>query len=188
MRSRSIIRPLTLWATLSAATAACDKSSSSTPVTDAGAAPAVTSASASASASTASTTAPAGPTNWAGKYATAAGTFFDPRDAGDGKSLNWSGEDAGAGLGEGTMALSIDPKTNRVSGTGAGPLGDVTVIGLVADGRLTAKVLRKDPQDRGLTGTAVAQITGDKMDGEMKLSSSDAQILRAASFTLTKSP
>ena len=58
-----------------------------------------------------------------------------------------------------------------------GPLGPATLEGLSSDGKLTATVRRKDPTDRGFTGTLVGSIVGDHVEGSMSVSLGQASAL-----------
>ena len=58
--------------------------------------------------------------------------------------------------------------------------------GHLEGGTLTANVRRKDPADAGLTGTLIATVKGDKLDGEMKLAEANAAAVRGAKVTGTK--
>ncbi len=129
---------------------------------------------------TASAAASAG-SRWTGTYKSAAGTLYIPPDW---KSVRWSGADTQAGIGEGTMALDVDPATGRVAGTLEGPLGPASVDGVVSGGKLTASILRKDPSDRGFAGTLVGSVEPDRAAGTMNLSSAEANAIRAATFAL----
>jgi hypothetical protein len=124
---------------------------------------------------------------WTGTYRSAAGAIHVP-DGGEWSGFKWRGDDAGDGVGDGTMTLTVDGTTQRVEGTAAGAIGEVLLTGAAQGGQVTASVRRKDPADRGLTGTLVATQTADKVDGTMRLSFGDAHILREASFTLAKAP
>lgn len=133
-------------------------------------------------------TVPAKSVAWSGTYKASAHGFYMPRDApnaGDWKSITFQGEDAGDGVGEGNLDVQIDP-AGKVVGTIAGPVGPATVTGLVADGTLSAHVQRKDPSDRGLTGTMEGKAGPDKIDGTMHLSNADASLIRSATFSLAK--
>jgi hypothetical protein len=99
--------------------------------------------------------------------------------------VRWSGVDAAAGLGEGTMTLEIDAATGRVVGTVEGPLGPAIVDGVVLDGKLTASIVRKAPSDRGFSGTLLGSLDRDAAEGTMNLSSGEANAIRSATFTLS---
>lgn len=154
--------------------------SASAPVASASVASA--SAAPSASASAAPSAASAG---WAGAYKSAAGAVSLPAGK-DFKDVTWKGDDAGVGIGEGTISITVDGATGRVTGTAEGALGAVVLDGMLVDGAFTASIARKDPSDRGLIGTAIGKATGDKIDGTMSLSSPDAVIVRKATFSLAK--
>ncbi len=89
-------------------------------------------------------------------------------------------------LGDGTMTLDVDP-SGRVTGSSDGPpLGATLVDGHVEDGKLTATIRRKDPSDNGLTGTLVATVTGNKLEGTMKLADANTAVVREGKLTATK--
>ena len=103
----------------------------------------------------------------------------------DWKKVHWSDTQTTAGIGDGTMALTVDGASGHVSGTVDGPLGPATLDGLVADGNLAATLRRKDPTDQGFTGTVLGSITGDHGDGTMNVSLGLASALRTATFHLS---
>jgi hypothetical protein len=100
--------------------------------------------------------------------------------------VTWRGDDAGDGLGEGNLSVTIDRKTGAVHGAADGPIGDTLLVGAMQGETLTASVVRKDPLDRGLTGTAVAKSSGDSVTGTMRLSVANARVVREATFTLAR--
>lgn len=119
--------------------------------------------------------------SWTGTYKSTTGTLYIPPDW---KSVRWAGVDTQAGVGEGTMALDVDPATGRVLGTLDGPLGPAIVDGLALDGKVTASIIRKDPSDHGFAGTLVGAIEHERAAGSMNLSSAEAKAIRAATFAL----
>ena len=164
---------------------ACDKKpaeateAGSTAATSAALPPPSAAASASASA------APAGEAaTWNGKYSIAAAAVYVPSDK-DWKNVKLKTDDAQY-LGDGALTLTVDP-SGRVTGSSDGPpLGAALVDGHVEGGKLTATVRRKDPSDNGLTGTIVATITGDKLEGSMKLADSNTAVVREGKLTASK--
>jgi hypothetical protein len=122
---------------------------------------------------------------WSGKYVSAAGSVY-VFDGGEYAGVNWRGDEAGTGLGEGTVSLSVDRKLGLVRGAAGGPIGDVVLTGAISGDTITASVLRKDPLDRGFTGTAVVKAEGDRLVGTMRLSVANARVVREASVTLTR--
>jgi hypothetical protein len=131
---------------------------------------------------------PAAPTKaasarWAGQYTSSATTLYIPPDW---KGVRWSVADSPAGLGDGAMALAIDPDTGRVSGSVDGPLGPATLDGFAGDGGVAGTLARKDPSDRGFTGTLVGSLDGDKLTGTMQMSAADANAVRKATFALSQ--
>ena len=149
---------------------------------EAGAAPSAstsTSPSGAADASTAPATA-----SFKGKYTVAAGTMYVP-DAKDWSSVKFKNDDSKL-LGDGELSLTIDP-AGRVTGTSeGGPLGAAVIEGMRDGENLAAAVRRKDPSDDGLTGTLLAKVAGDKVDGTMQLAEFNAAVVRTATFSVTK--
>ncbi len=122
--------------------------------------------------------------SWSGTYKSAGASLYVPTQK-PFDIVKWRGDDAGGGVGDGTLDLAVDA-TGQVSGTGAGALGTVLVSGMYADGELTATLARKDPSDGGFTGTAVGKLAGDKIEGTIHLSLPNATSLRTATFALSK--
>ena len=148
---------------------------------------AVASASATPSAApSASAASNAAGSTWSGTYKSTGASLYVPTQK-PFDVVKWRGDDAGGGLGDGSLDLTVDA-TGQVSGTGAGALGAVLVSGMYADGELTASLARKDPTDGGFTGTAVGKLAGDKIEGTIHLSLPNATSLRTATFTLSKAP
>lgn len=128
------------------------------------------------------TSAPAdAPKTWHGTYKSAAASLDVPQDF----AKTWAHTDRGGGTGDGAITLTIDGVSGRATGTIEGPLGPALVSGDVAGGTLTATVRRKDPTDRGFTGTLRATVTADRIDGTMTLASADGAMQRSATATLT---
>ena len=162
---------------------ACDNSK--TPGTDEGGAPSL---SASVSAATAvppaaSSASVATTTAWKGTYKSAPGTLYVPAEW---KNVHWSGTDASTGVGEGTIDITIDGATRRVSGSLEGPLGPAEVDGVLIDDKLTAVLRRKDPSDQGFTGTLVGTRSGGHLEGTMSVSPAMAGAVRAVTFALSR--
>jgi hypothetical protein len=115
---------------------------------------------------------------YAGKYTVSAGKMYVPEQK-DWSSVKFKNDETKM-LGDGEITLSVDG-AGRVSGsTEAGPLGASVLDGTSDGTTLTATVRRKDPSDEGLTGTLVAKIAGDALDGTMKLAESNAAVVREA--------
>jgi hypothetical protein len=162
---------------------ACDKKPAEN--ADAGAASATSAAMPSASAVASASAAPAGAeATWNAKYSLAAAAVYVPSDK-DWKNVKLKTDDAQF-IGDGTLSLTVDP-SGRVTGSSDGaPLGAALIDGHVESGKLTATVRRKDPSDNGLTGTIVATITGDKLEGTMKLADKDTTVVREGKLTASK--
>jgi hypothetical protein len=164
--------------------AACSKAS------DSGGAPPAASASATSAASAVpaapsavlSATQPAGGATalaWRGSYKSAAATLTVVPAY---KKQPWSDTKSTEGIGDGALTLAIEG--GRVSGSVEGPLGPATVDGVLADGKVSASVRRKDPTDHGFTGILVGDVAADHIDGTMSVSLGQASVLRTATFTL----
>jgi hypothetical protein len=121
------------------------------------------------------------PSTWRGTYRSAAGTLYIPPEW---KNVRWTGAETSAGIGEGAVTLTVDPASGRVQGTVDGPLGPATVDGVAQDGKVAATIRRRDPGDRGFTGTLEGSLSGDHGEGTMSLSLAEASALRSATFTL----
>jgi len=112
----------------------------------------------------------------------------------DGKEwsgVRWRGDDAGDGIGAGTISLTLDPAARRASGVLDGVLGAARIVGIFADGGLAASVERMDPTDRGFTGTLLGNVANDKpgtLNGTMRLSLGDGRLIRDGTFSLSKAP
>jgi hypothetical protein len=119
-----------------------------------------------------------------GKYTVAAGTMYVP-EAKDWASVKFKNDDSKL-LGDGELSLAIDA-AGRVTGSSeGGPLGAAVIEGKSDGQTLAATVRRKDPADDGLTGTLLATVAGDKVDGTMKLAEFNAAVVRTATFSVTK--
>jgi hypothetical protein len=106
-------------------------------------------------------------------------------DAKDWSSVKFKNDDSKM-LGDGEISISVDP-TGRVSGgTEGGPLGASVLDGLSDGTTLTATIRRKDPSDEGLTGTLEAKVSGDAVEGTMKLAEAGAAVVRVGKVDATK--
>ncbi|MDB4943771.1 MAG: hypothetical protein JWP97_3305 [Labilithrix sp.] len=146
----------------------------------------VTSGAPSAAPAADAAAAPAGAArSYAGKYTVTPGIMYVPADK-DWAPVKWKNGDESKLVGDGELALSVDG-TGRVTGTSdGGPLGAAIVDGASDGQTLTATIRRKDPLDEGLTGTLVATIAGDKLEGSMKLAEFTAAIVRVATVTASR--
>lgn len=172
---------------LGIAASACGKSKgpSGAEETSASTMPGAPSPSASAVSSPARSQPDAVPAAWKGTYKSATGTLYIPPDW---KHVQWTGTETPSGIGEGSIALHVDPASGRVVGTLDGPLGPAAIDGLVRDGRLTASIRRTDPSDHGFGGTLEGSMTKDHAEGTLSASLAEAGALRKASFTLSPAP
>jgi len=186
--TKSTVRRVAIAAAISLVLVACKKTEVTPEELDARAQAAVAAktppaSSADAAASSAdAAAADAGPSTktvtYAGKYSVTLGKMYVP-DQKDWSSVKFKNDETKL-LGDGEITLVVDG-TGRVSGgTEAGPLGASVVDGTSDGTTLTATIRRKDPSDEGLTGTLVAKIAGDALDGTMKLAESNAAVVREA--------
>jgi hypothetical protein len=123
-----------------------------------------------------------GPSGWKGSYKSVAGTIALPKD------VKWKVPDVAVGLGDGTIALTVDRATWRVQGKVEGVLGPAIVDGLAQDGKMTATVSREDPTDHGFTGTLSGDIADAATSGTMNLALADVSAVRNATFELAPVP
>jgi hypothetical protein len=128
------------------------------------------------------TVAAAGPTGWKGSYKSVAGTIVLPKD------VKWKVPDTSAGVGEGTIVLTVDRSTHRVQGKVDGVLGPAIVDGVSVDGKITATVSRQDPADQGFTGTLSGEIAAAGTSGTMNVALADVSAVRSATFELEPVP
>ena len=105
------------------------------------------------------------PQSWRGKYTTTPGSLVVPKDW---SKTHWSSPDTTTGVGDGTLQLSVDPATHRVTGSLDGVVGAAVIEGFVGAEGLTASVRRKDPTDKGLAGTLLATIATDNSPFELR--------------------
>jgi hypothetical protein len=116
--------------------------------------------------------------SYAGKYTVAMGKMYVP-DQKDWSSVKFKNDETKL-LGDGEITVAVDPSGRVSGGTEAGPLGASVLDGTSDGTTLTATVRRKDPADEGLTGTLVAKIAGEALEGTMKLAESNAAVVREA--------
>ena len=119
---------------------------------------------------------------WTGSYDAQPGTLTVPEGV-EWKGVKFRGDDAGEGLGKGTLYILIDAD-GRASGDGAGPFGPFTLTGTLEKEIVTFTMLRKDPTDMGFTGTGRGTIDKDKLDGTIKASKATGNVIREATFSL----
>jgi hypothetical protein len=124
----------------------------------------------------------AGSNAWKGAYKSVAGTITLPKD------VKWKVPDSTDGIGEGTIAVTVDRPSGRVRGTLDGVLGPATIDGLASDGKLTAIVSRQDPTDHGFTGTLSGDLGDAGARGTMNVALAEVSAVRNATFELAPSP
>jgi hypothetical protein len=157
---------------------ACAKSSAGDgPAPQASTAP-VASASGPAKAAPTPAASAAGTSTWKGTYKSVEGTFVLP------EGVKWKVPESPAGLGEGTIVLTLDRGTGRAQGTVDGALGPATIDGVAKDGHVTASVSRADPGDQGFTGTLQGSVADAGVQGTMNLTQANVTAVRNAPFEL----
>jgi hypothetical protein len=121
---------------------------------------------------------------YAGKYTVTPGGMYVPSDK-EWANVKFKNDDSKM-LGDGEISITVD-STGRVSGgTETGPLGASVIDGKSEGGTISGTIRRKDPNDGGLTGTLVAKISGDALEGTMKLAEFNAAVVREAKFEAKK--
>jgi hypothetical protein len=120
--------------------------------------------------------------SWTGVYTSVAATVYVPADW---KNVRWRVAETDAGVGDGTIALHVEPASGRVRGTLDGPLGPALLDGLATESDMTATIVRKDPSDRGFTGTLMARVAVGRVEGTISASLGEASAVRKATFTLS---
>lgn len=160
---------------------ACGKAQSSAAPAEPGDAGPSASAAADAAVAVKPTPAPTAPTSWRGTYVSSAGEVHVPEEL----KVHWKPADTSSGLGEGTLAFTVDPVRGVVEGSLGGPVGPAKVNGYVADGGLSASVVRSDPGDHGYTGTLLGTVASDKITGTFNVSPATGGAVRTGTFTMT---
>jgi hypothetical protein len=121
---------------------------------------------------------PKTPSAFQGSYTSTAGPLYVP----PGWNVRWSDGDGSAGIGEGTLTMTIDLASRRVGGTVDGPLGPAILDGLVVDENVAATIVRKNPGDYGFEGTLTGALHDGHVGGTMNVSSGEASTIRTATF------
>ncbi|MEO7112135.1 MAG: hypothetical protein ABI183_16950 [Polyangiaceae bacterium] len=145
-------------------------------------APAPVSSASSVAISVVDAAAPAAMAKWSGTYSATPASLSVP-DGGEWAGTKWHGDDAGDGVGDGTLVIEIHD--GIVSGSVDGPLGPALIDGTSQGSHFSARVDRKDPKDGGFVGVLDGTIANGSATGEMHLSSLvTAHLLRQATFQL----
>jgi hypothetical protein len=125
---------------------------------------------------------PAASSEWHGSYESVPGTLYIAPQL---KGVKWVVPETNAGLGAGTITLEVDRGTGRIRGAVDGPLGPATVDGYADGPTLSATVARKDPTDRGFTGTLAARQDDAGVSGTLNVALAEVSAVRTAAFHLT---
>ncbi len=123
--------------------------------------------------------------SWHGTYRSAAGTLYVPPDW---KNVHWKVPETPSGMGDGAIAMTVDPTSHRILGAIEGTLGPATIDGYADEGTVTATVARRDPSDRGFTGTLLGVIAQGTVTGTIHLALAEVSAIRTATFTLAPDP
>lgn len=118
---------------------------------------------------------------WRGSYDSVPGTLYIAPQL---KGVKWVVPETDAGLGTGVIALSVDRGTGRIRGTVEGPLGPALIDGYADGATLSATVARKDPADRGFTGTLEAKQDAAGVTGTLHVALAEVSAVRSATFHL----
>lgn len=96
----------------------------------------------------------------------------------------WGKDPGKEAIGPGSLELTIT--NTRVSGTGAGSLGDLTLEGVI-DGKEVRTVLNpKDPRaPHAMTGIFTGVVKDGKIVGKIRTSSKNGNVVREAEVTLS---
>ncbi|HEY8086913.1 MAG TPA: hypothetical protein VIF09_03690, partial [Polyangiaceae bacterium] len=121
--------------------------------------------------------------SWTGTYKSTASAVSVPAEW---KKVHWSDTQSTQGVGDGTLTLAVDGATGRISGSVEGALGPGVLDGAASGDKLSATLLRKDPADQGFTGTLLATMAGDKVEGTINASPGGGGTVRTATFTLAR--
>jgi hypothetical protein len=141
---------------------------------------------ASASAQGAASSAPTGAAaTFAGSYSVAPAAIYISKEK-EFASVKQVKDDPSKHVGEGTITLKVEPD-GRVSGTiDAGPAAPGVIEGTKSGNQISGTVRRKSPSDDGLTGTLLATIAADNVEGRLVLAESNAAIVREGKLSLKK--
>jgi hypothetical protein len=105
-------------------------------------------------------------------------------DGGEWAGVRFRGEDAGVGLGDGTLDVAVD-RSGRAQGTVEGPLGPLHLAGRFEDGVFSAALTSNEPS-QGFSGIATGTAADGGIGGTMRLSLPTGNVLREAPFTLER--
>lgn len=118
-----------------------------------------------------------------GKYVVAPATYYVPEHK-DWSAVKQVKSDDASMVGPGTMTLAIDG-AGRVSGTiDGGPAKGATLDGSMEGSHVRATIRRVDPADQGLSGVLEAETKNGALEGEMRLATANASVVRKATLSL----
>ena len=165
-----------------APTTATPTTSAALPATTA-TATAAASAAATGSASAAAQGANALAGTWTGTYEAKKGEIVQPEGV---KDKHWKKDEGKTHVGAGTVTLTIGAD-GAVQGAAKGALGEQVIEGNT-DGKLIGlRVRPKEPlAPDGFTGTLVALVKGNTLEGELKCAGPTADVIRHAPIKLEK--
>ncbi len=121
---------------------------------------------------------------YVGKYSIAVGAMYVPEHK-DWASVKFKNDESKL-LGDGEIKVMVDASGRVSGGTEGGPLGASLLDGTSEGKTLSATLRRKDPADDGLTGTLEAKVSGDSIEGTMRLAESNAAVVRVGKLQAKK--
>ncbi len=101
------------------------------------------------------------------------------------KDADWAADDGARAVGPITFSITVDAE-GRVQGTATGALGDCEVSGQTDGETIRASSRPRAEEPGAMAGTLVVTLAADALEGELRASSADARLVRAASVTLRK--
>ncbi len=120
---------------------------------------------------------------WKATYRAAKAEVAVPKDA---PSRTWADDDGTAATGEGSVELSIAPD-GAVKGRAKGPLGEQHIRGVFDGKTLRAGLTPVDPEaELAMSGVLVGSPQGKEIAAQLRVSSRDATIVRAATVQLAR--
>ena len=139
-------------------------------------------ASAAPSASASASAAIGAASSWKGAYKAKVGVVNAPKDS---KIQLWAKDDGAAFVGDGSVHLTITGTSVR--GEAKGALGDQLVTGVLDDTELSARLDPKNPNTEGaMTGVLTGKLDGAAMTATLRVSGRNGNVVREATFTLTR--
>jgi hypothetical protein len=126
-----------------------------------------------------------GAVSYAGTYSISPRALYIPPSKDYGRVAQ-AKDDPAKHVGDGALSLAIDAE-GRVSGAiESGPAAPAIIDGSLVDGEIRGNVRRKTPSDDGLTGTLLATVNADAVEGTLSHAEAHAAIVREGKLALKK--